>query len=432
MASPAHALAVQRIAPRYMTRFRCIGSECESTCCAGWGITLDEAHYKKLRKALVDGREKRDDFDAKVQRLHGPQKTPTRHALMVLRDDGTCHMLSPDKLCSLQTRFGEEILPDTCAMYPRWITRHGRQLELTGVTSCPEVARQLLLAEDALELEAADPSAFARSNVVHRELPEVTMPYPRLHRAVRDVVLVLLSVRGLSAADRLFLVAYFGHRTAPYFHQGAREPLDARFGAEANRIADPALQRELARRRADLPTENDLAVGLAVHLLAHRASPVKNDSFNQLVTEAVQRLGEGTDAQDGAPLEPGRLLDAYAVSKRRWEQAHGPRLDLYFTNLAKNYWLREPYTASRDLLVHTHTLLVRLAVLRFLLFGHPLLAGAEADADAPERLDRAVVDVVHKFSRRFEHDQAFLSTLRERLGERGMQTLAHAACLIAF
>ena len=412
-----HAPMIPRTALKYMTRFRCIGPDCEASCCVGWGITLDQPHYQRLRRALVAGKDARADFDAKIQRIHGPAHSPSRHALMVLQDDGKCPMLSPDWLCSLQTRFGEGLLPDTCAMYPRWVTRIRGHLELTGVTSCPEVTRQLLLADDAIDVVEADPAIFARPLIVHREVPDVAAPYPHLHEAVRDVVLLLLSVRDLSHADRLFLVAYFGHRTAPFFHQESSEPLDVRFAAEADRMADPALQRELAVRRAQLPTGHDVAVSLAMHLLAHRASPVQNDAFNQLIGDAIQALAGDGDALAGGPVEPAKLLAAYEISKRRWESAFGPRLDQYFSNLAKNYWIREPYTLSTNLLVHTHTLLVRHAVIRFLLFGHPLLAGPVDAADAATLLDRAIVEVVHRFSRRFEHDQRFMTTLSERLAD---------------
>lgn len=27
--------------PEYMKKFKCIGGECEDTCCAGWTVSLD-------------------------------------------------------------------------------------------------------------------------------------------------------------------------------------------------------------------------------------------------------------------------------------------------------------------------------------------------------------------------------------------------------
>ena len=36
--------------PQYMAKFRCIGSECEDSCCVGWRVTVDEDTYKKYRR----------------------------------------------------------------------------------------------------------------------------------------------------------------------------------------------------------------------------------------------------------------------------------------------------------------------------------------------------------------------------------------------
>ncbi len=33
--------------PKYMLSFKCIGSKCIDTCCAGWDINIDEDTYKK-------------------------------------------------------------------------------------------------------------------------------------------------------------------------------------------------------------------------------------------------------------------------------------------------------------------------------------------------------------------------------------------------
>lgn len=39
--------------PDYFDEFKCIASECEDTCCAGWGIVIDEESHKKYLS--VDG-----------------------------------------------------------------------------------------------------------------------------------------------------------------------------------------------------------------------------------------------------------------------------------------------------------------------------------------------------------------------------------------
>ena len=33
--------------PDYFDEFKCIADKCEDTCCAGWGIVIDDKSYEK-------------------------------------------------------------------------------------------------------------------------------------------------------------------------------------------------------------------------------------------------------------------------------------------------------------------------------------------------------------------------------------------------
>src|SRR5262249_12258330 len=64
--------------------------------------------------------------------------TPGRHALLVLTDDASCAFLDHG-LCSIQARFGEELLPDACASFPPSLGRVGDRFERVATTACPEI-----------------------------------------------------------------------------------------------------------------------------------------------------------------------------------------------------------------------------------------------------------------------------------------------------
>ena len=38
--------------PNYFKDFKCIASKCEDTCCAGWGIVIDDEALEKYQKVL--------------------------------------------------------------------------------------------------------------------------------------------------------------------------------------------------------------------------------------------------------------------------------------------------------------------------------------------------------------------------------------------
>lgn len=418
---------------RYMTRFRCIGPACEASCCTGgWQIAIDRERYEKTKRRLGDSAAGRQEFDAKLKPVKGPARSNAHHALVVLQDNGDCSFLDPEGLCSLQKRFGEDVLSDTCALYPRSTAISGQRRELTGMTSCPEVARQLLLYPDAMELDEVPPSMFER-NHVHKQLPErPAQAYLRYHGELRSLVLQLLSETQFPLRSRLFFVAYFAGRTLPFLQRDSATLDEFRLEAELARIQSAELLHALDQHFQQLPVDPELPSRLVLTLASSRAGV---GDFGRLLRAVVAQYAGVSAAEDATTLqvEAPQMVRAYAERKAAWAE-HSARVDGYLTNFAKNFWAREWYAQSPNLLAHQIQLLSHVTALRFLLYGHPKLAGALAqDVGAQQRaLDEAVVEVVHGFSRAFEHDIPFRRRFQEQLIEGQLVSLAHAACLAGF
>ena len=119
-----------------------------------------------------------------------------------------------------------------------------------------------------------------------------------------------------------------------------------------------------------------------------------------------------------------------------WERAFPRRIAQYFANYAGNYWMREPLTQAPDLLTHTIRMLMRVAVLRFLLFNHPALSDArvgESPRPTDQRtLDQAAVEVFYTFSRAVEHSPGLLELVHGTLEKNGLRRLDHALELARF
>ncbi|HEX6244461.1 MAG TPA: flagellin lysine-N-methylase [Polyangiales bacterium] len=417
---------------RYMTRFQCIGSECEATCCSGgWEIAVDRQHYDDTKKALSKTPEGRREFDDKVALVKGLTRSPKQHALLVLQNNGDCSFLDEQRLCSLQKRFGERILSHTCASYPRSVAAIGNRRELAGSASCPEVARQLLLHADALELVELPARAFSHKPGLQLASHPVH-PYLRYHEEIRDLVLALLSQSEYPLPARLFMVAYFAQRTLDTLHRDVKVLDEARLLAEMERIHSPALRRALHDQFEKLPIDPATASRLVLALTSARGC-VKG--FDQLVLEVITSYG-GT----GPAMEQGRfevpaaaLVQAYLENKQAWSHS-AARIDGYLTNVAKNFWVCEWYAQAPNLLVHQLKLLVRIAVTRFLLLGHPALRAAQngTPEEQGRALDQAVVEVVHRLTRAFDHDPPFKHRLQEGLVDDKLTSLAYAACLARF
>src|SRR5579859_2667695 len=141
MPQPALSVAI----PAYLARFTCIGPACEDSCCGAWRVPVDGATLVRL-KAIED-----PAWKARVQASVLPPQEGAQVATMRRRTDGMCSMLGADRLCDLQSAYGEAALPDVCFHFPRLTMDFDGVLEQAGTFSCPEVARLALLDPAALD-----------------------------------------------------------------------------------------------------------------------------------------------------------------------------------------------------------------------------------------------------------------------------------------
>ncbi|MCR5756563.1 MAG: flagellin lysine-N-methylase [Selenomonas sp.] len=131
------------IEPDYVKDFFCDGSKCGgSLCCYGWQQILDEAALTRYRKVTgVEG-----------ERLRaGLVYLPEAEGFGFRHDHDHCVFLREDGLCSLQKKYGAEMLTDVCAEYPRK-TRLFPQcvVERALCVTCPVAADLILQNEKPL------------------------------------------------------------------------------------------------------------------------------------------------------------------------------------------------------------------------------------------------------------------------------------------
>ena len=101
--------------PNYYNQFSCLGSECIETCCQGWKIDVDQSCHQKYEEL------RRKFDDNKIDKFIRKNSSPTSHkfSFIEMKKNGFCPFLDESKLCSIQKKFGEDYLPDTCKTFPR-------------------------------------------------------------------------------------------------------------------------------------------------------------------------------------------------------------------------------------------------------------------------------------------------------------------------
>jgi lysine-N-methylase len=439
----------ERIALRYMTRFRCIAERCEDTCCVGWKISLDRASHERLAGAMggtPDGKLRL----AECVSLNPRGGAGSDFAQIKNREDGSCSFLDSDRLCSIQRGHGEGLLSNLCATFPRVLSQVGPRLELAGALSCPEAARLCLLQDDAVDLVDLDLSILPRRHAKAMLQPSRADPYSYYFDDLRAAMLRLVGRRRFPLAARLVFLAHFAQKVGVLLSEGCSwipslwEENERRLATEVESMERTEVLDEVARQFGAIDVQTSLLPTLAAVIQARMGLP-HTPRFATLVRGIVRTYREAAGLSPENPSETFPSVDllwsAYRMRRDALDAAAGPRVEQYFRNYAMQYWIREWYTSSPSLLAHVYRLQIRIGVLRLMLLGHPEVCAVLAQsslaggppvrigATEQEAIDRAAVELFQLFAKNMEQSPEFSRVLTEAFDTSGTHSFAQSILL---
>ena len=178
--------------PEYFKDFKCIASKCEDTCCAGWGIVIDDVTYDRYKN--VQGK-----FG---ERLRSEIVHEAGENIFVLKGNN-CPFLNEEKTCDIYINIGEENLCYTCQQYPRYTEEFGSLREVGISLSCPEAARIMLNNSKKVEFELSENNEVVSSyNDINAQL------FIELLQS-RNIVMDMLQDRDIDLRKRVALALLF-------------------------------------------------------------------------------------------------------------------------------------------------------------------------------------------------------------------------------
>ena len=134
--------------PTYINEFKCNGKICESRCCKGWRVVVDNNTYMKYSKI--------NDEKDRLDILSLLEKLDDKNYSVKMKDDLTCPFLDNDFLCKIQKNHGEDYLTAICHSYPRVNYRLGEVIEQSLTLTCPIAARLILLSNTSIQFEEVE------------------------------------------------------------------------------------------------------------------------------------------------------------------------------------------------------------------------------------------------------------------------------------
>lgn len=165
--------------PDYYNNFKCIADKCSITCCQEWKIAVDDATNRKWKKLSAD------KVSGKSDNLSSYTCHKDDSLVIKLDEKHRCPFLSKDKLCHLVMTYSDEVLSETCALFPREIHWFSTHEERTLMPCCPAV----------IDLWCEKPVTFPVISEPRNNLSTVFL--------IRDNLIKLISDQGLSVEQAL-------------------------------------------------------------------------------------------------------------------------------------------------------------------------------------------------------------------------------------
>lgn len=350
--------------PKYLSRFSCLGSTCEDSCCVGGPVMLDGPALQRLKG-------NQDPELKPLTAMHVKEFPSTSEAAVEgwiepLSDDClTCPFLDRARLCRIQSNLTEMGLPDGCAAYPRTAVQLGDVQQVALRLSCPEAARLALLEEDALDLEARE--IHLRGSVVDRISERAGISLEGMCE-VRTQMFQILSTRELDLSLRLAVLGVFCQRLNELIEQGKSANLVGLFQIIDAVLENGALQIPLKPQK----DREYLRARLSGHFLPAMRKAARSPQRVRVLEAAMKGLGI---LVDGRPSEVA-LMRGLSTGTERLNQALS-RVPWLLENHLQNAVLREVFPWSKGSpFQHFMDLTLGFAILRTMLAGRAAMQEA--------------------------------------------------------
>jgi lysine-N-methylase len=422
---------LKRLQPRSYHAFRCIGADCEDTCCIGWIVNVDKPTYQAY------------------QRCEEPDLGPRLHELVTINPEGSsddnfarialsgpgCPFLA-DGWCSIQKKLGEEYLSVMCSQYPRVMGIVDDVLQRSLDLSCPEAARLVLLDPTPMQFDEEEGPArdTRRGNLsVLRTAGlgtadlESAKPF-RYFREIREFVIWLLQYRAYSFWKRVVILGSFSDQLQQTVDAGQQaQTLDV---IEAYRDAvERDLFGEAVNSHGPQPAKQ---LELILELILGR---VTSDFTAPRLLSCYQKFMQSMEwtAESSMDVIGSRYLAAHAQYYAPFVNTHGHMLEHYLVSYVhRTLFPLGPQETTRGPSMHhiAHTIRDQYFVMMAYYGIIQMLLVGMAAFHKEEFGTREAIQVIQSFTKAFEHSPSFPERALKILAEKGVGSGAMLAVLL--
>lgn len=375
--------------PDYYKKFQCIAGACENTCCAGWGIVIDDKSLEKYKKYPGSfGSRLYNSIDWKEQSFEQTKKR--------------CAFLNEENLCDIYSEAGKDMLCKTCKRYPRHLEEFENLREVSLSLSCPEVARMILGRREKVRYV----TSYRKTK--EEEYEEFDFFLFTKLQEVRDFLLEMLQRETLSLSYRLSFVLAVTHDIQLRISKGRLFEIDDLL----EKYKKQAFQKKAAEKFTQYQGCPVESYGIKKKIYTNLYElEVLDSNWTKGLKEyenLLYREGERVYYKNRQ-----EFWDYYKDQQYQYTQIMVYFLFGYFTGAVYD---QNPYDKIRFAVVNT-LLIQELDMALWIKNGKELTLGGQ-------------VDLVHRFAREMEHSDPNLEEMEVMIGYQQEYSLENLLCCI--
>lgn len=396
------------IVPSYLNEFKCIGGDCEDTCCCGWKVLIDEATYKKYKKVNHYEIKKKLQKNIIKQRSNSNQHNFAKMKMY----EGKCGFLLKDGLCDIHKTLGEEYLCNTCAIYPRHLNKIDNVYEESLDISCPEVARIILLNSMPIQFYQEEKIITLRDTPVY-SINTRSNDYTSYIFEIRTAIIKLLQSTLYNLEEKLFILGILIEKLEENIARNEMG-LITKTIKKIERNIRQGIYKDCLKT---LPTKGDLRINLLKTIIEVKC---QDNIISSNYIECLEEIIKGLDLEN-ENIE--KVINKYDQGYQKYYltfiEKYGYVMENYIVNYIFSYIV--PFD-EKDLFTSYTKLIVYFSMIKTHLVG---IGNSRKELDL-----NMVIKLMYSFARVFEHDIVFSKELLTQMKELGYINLPYVTALL--
>ena len=389
------------LVPEYFLKFKCIGSNCEDTCCIGWKVDIDRKTYKRYKKCADF--EMKNKLNKNVIRNRN-QASDERYAKIKLDDYAVCPFLNAEKLCEIQLKIGEQYLSNVCSAYPKVSNIINGVYEKSCFMSCPEIVRLALLNPEGISFIETEEDENIRNivDVVYdKRNYESTLDAKKYFEEIRTLIIQLLKTREYELWERLTIIGLLCDKLQKCIDDKEINKIPELINTFTSLTIDGTFKETLE----SIPTNINIQMELIKEIADQRIiKGVWNSRFLRCFDECL----EGIQYNDEFTVEAigQRYLEAYD----KYYVSFMKKYDYILENYLVNHVFRRmfPFDMRGNIFDSYCLLVIYYSLIKLLIIGISAYKKEELKTDD-------IITLVQSFSKAVEHDGKFINDIIEMM-----------------